>query len=454
VTGGELVVEASPGERRIALRLSGRVAELGFDRPSIANPVGAIHLGRVVESDRRLGGALIEIDAERRGFLPASADPPVEGQALIVRISAPAVGRKGPVLTRHLELTGRYAVLTPTRPGVAVSRQIAGEGERRRLRLAAVAGLGEESVGALLRVGAAGQGIEAIVDDVRGLCDEWRKISAAADEAEGPRLLRSAPQGVRRWLERYPDIRRIATNVGNLRSELPEAWRRIEGSSPEIDVRRSAVGMFAELGIDDVVDGALARLVPLPGGGDLAFDETEALVAVDVNAGRDRRGATAVDLAAAAEIARQLRLRSLGGLIAIDFLRLDDRRARTKVCDALAAAMADDPNRAEILGWTRAGLVEAVRPRSEPSLASQLLEAPGLRPSAETVGLAALRRALRAMEAVPGRRIETAVSADVAQWLDGSGRPARREFETLAAGMATIVAEPGLGRDRIEVRTR
>jgi Ribonuclease G/E len=213
--------------------------------------------------------------------------------------------------------------------------------------------------------------------------------------------------------------------------------------------------LFEREGIEEQIDRALQPKLSLPGGGSITIEETEALVAIDVDAPvrhpRDRLG---VDLKAAEEIARQLRLRALGGLIVVDFLRLADRGERDRVSETMQAAVADDPMAVQVMGWTRSGLFEVIRPRSGPSLTERLTDRGERLKSAASVGLDALRALARTAAANPGRGLRLRASEEVLRWLAGPGRSSRAEAEARLGQPYESEAAPEMKRDRFEVTTR
>ncbi len=391
-----LAVDATPGEMRAALIAGGRTVELLYHRAGRAARVGDVYLGRVTRVAPGLDAAFVELGAGAPGFLNAEdarADPQApagaigdhvqEGAAVLVQVAREAVGEKGPKLTRRIALAGRFLVLAPGRPGIQASRRIADRAEAARLADAARA-LARPGDGFVLRTAATGASEAALAADARALYALWDGITAARDKARPPvRLHDDGDPVVRALRDRAGgSLRRIVAEAGPAAIAARAARARFADAAaplPEIEIDDGDAPLFERLGVEDAIEAALSPLVPLPSGGRLAIEETEALTAIDVDTGPGggAGGETtklAVNLEAAAAIGPALRLRGIGGLVAIDFARMRRPDHRRRVLAALNAALAPDPAAGRAFGFSQLGLVELARRRAGPSLAALLCE--------------------------------------------------------------------------------
>lgn len=385
-----LLLEVGPGLTRIALRRDGALIELIIEAAGHESRIGWILLGRVIEVSHGLDAAFVDTGEAEPGFLPARAarllkpempaGTPIarlvtEGEAILVQQVKDESAGKGPALSADIALHSDHLVLTPRLSGVAVSRSIAGKAERSRLRRAALdAALALElptEAGIVLRTSAVGLDADRIWAELEGLAGRWRAIQAKAAQAKPPALIDRPPGALELLLPHLPAGAEIlcADLAGHTRvTRWCEAHR--PDLLPAIVRYRGHDPLFAREGVEEEIAAALERSVPLPGGGALVIDPTEALVAIDVNgAERDPREAA---FAAVHEVARQLRLRQLSGLILVDFPRLDRRADRDRLLEGLRAALAGDRVATQLLGFTRGGLVEIIRPRDRDTLAHQL----------------------------------------------------------------------------------
>jgi len=387
-----LLLEVGPGLTRIALRRDGALIDLIVDAAGHESRIGWILLGRVIEVSHGLDAAFVDIGAAEPGFLPARAarllkpempaGTPIarllaEGETHLLQQVKDESAGKGPVLSADIALHSDHLVLTPRLAGVAVSRAIPGKAERARLRRAALdaaqaLGLPPQE-GIVLRTAAAGLDAANIQAELAALAARWRAIKAKAAQAKPPVVI-DRPAGALEQL-----LPHLAPETDILCADLAghtRVTRWCEAHRPELlphIVRyRGQDPLFEREGVEEEIAAALERSVPLPGGGALAIDPGEVLVAIDVNgAERDPRDAA---FAAVHEVARQIRLRSLSGLILVDFPRLDRRADRDRLIEELRAALAGDRVNTQLLGYTRGGLVEIIRPRDRDTLAHQLAQ--------------------------------------------------------------------------------
>ena len=458
----EVLIECGIGETRTALIEDGRAIEVMIDRDDGTDPVGAIYLGRVLRLEPGLAAAFVDIGQDRAGLLaPRDGSALNEGAAVVVQVRRPPLGTKGAKLTADIGLAGRLLVYHPRRCGVTVSRRITAADERRRL-----VALAEQLVdgdGLVARTAAAGAEGEALAREATALRARWRAIEAALGRAPVPsrldrgddlvaRVLRDhVGRAVRRVLIDTPDG--LAAAQAHARREMPELLARLaRHDGPD--------ALFDAYGVDHEIELALQRRVPLKSGGALTIEPTEAFLAIDVDsgAGGDRRGpaetALATNLEAAAEIARQLRLRAIGGNVVIDFIRMAGAKHGSRLRRALEEAFASDRADLRIAPLGELGLVALTRRLDRAPLAQLLVEPdpsddrPAQMPTVAAAVAATLRRALREAAAGPPGPIRLIAAPELAAAL--AGRPAD------ALGRRTgraVVIEPAaeLGRRRADV---
>jgi Ribonuclease G/E len=394
----ELVIAAGPGEWRAALFETGAAVELYVERGEGAE-TGSIYLGRVTKRLPALAAVLVDIGGDRPVFLPDRDILPRsreldEGERVIVQIRREAQGGKSARGTMRLVLRGRFVALGSGIQDRAAQRDPPARLDPPATFAAALAGAMPVKPDAV------------VVDDPAALSELRMAFAGAAVEHRA------------------------------------EAHISID--------------------LDALFDEALLPTIDLASGGAVHIEAARAAVLIDVDSGSPEGGTPeqiglAADLAAASVIARQIRLRNLGGGIIVDFVGLDRPRLRERVRAALGEALASDPVPTQILGWTRLGHLELVRPRHRRPLAEALGErnAEGvLVKSAVTIALEALRAVRRAARIEPGCCWSLVVAADVAAALSGPAAGARNALETRLARAVVVAAEPGRPRERFEIIRR
>lgn len=422
----EILVDVSPGELRAAVLQDGRLEHIEIDRLGQPRLLQATVLAPVTQVRQDLGAVFLDL-GRQDGYLDKfRGPPPNQGESLIVQVTAEAHRAKAARVTVDPVLAGALLDLTPTRPDHAIARAITAKRERARLRdiLARVV---PETVGALVHVHARDVESAALEAEAKALLERWTGIQERANDPNARRGFRI--------LDPAPDA--------------PTRARRI---APDALVREGRDGiLFQERDIDGALVSATHRRAQLPGGGALIIDETEALVAIDVDAGGDRAATDNPSGFAAQtglEIARQMRLRRLAGLILIDFPRIGGERARRALVTALEPALGRDGDVVTIHGWTRAGLLEVTRTRREPSLLEVLGSGETANHfNAATLALEALRRVCRETSGIARPRLRCPNPVKLA--LEGPLRPALDQVESRLG--APLVLEAGEGVNAIEI---
>ncbi|WP_142848074.1 ribonuclease E/G [Telmatospirillum sp. J64-1] len=379
-----------PGEHRFALLSQGRLVELLVDRGG--HCLGSVWLGRVVQVNRAINAAFVDIGDAQPGFLPSGKVG--EGDAVMVQVVAEAQGGKGAKLTDQITLEGSIAVFTPRRPGLSVARKLP-EDERDRLTdlLERLAMPGE---GIVLLAEAAQAQEDELGPELAWLRKQWSAIEGRRSQAKAPTLLHR-PDMLDQILARHGRIEKIVTDD-------PEAYADFTKRLPDIVHLHRDGPVFDLHDVEDEIERALAPVVKLPCGGALIIETARALTAIDVDSG----GAKPVDAnrEAVAEVARQIRLRNLGGQVVVDFIPVGKTGNLKQPMEALRGKVKTDPVTTHVLGVGPLGLVEIMRERRRKPLADVMLAQGAAAPkSAETLALEALRMALREVPHLRGRPV-------------------------------------------------
>ncbi len=459
--GESLLINVTPGEIRAALVEAGRPAELFIEREARRSVIGNIYLGRVERILPGMDAAFVDIGLDRAGFLgidgarPADvdrqdtgriADYVREGQAVRVQVSKDAAGRKGVQLTRRITLAGRHLVHTPLHGRIAISRQIEDEDERERLRCL-VADVARPGEGFIVRTAAAGLGEGELARDAEYLRQLWHEIELHQARASAPALVH---EDLSPLLRLFRD--RVGETTGEIRIDSPGGFAAardfcktfMPAMAERLVLHSGPQPIFEDDDVEAEIERALGARIDLPSGGEIVIETTEALTAVDVNSGRftgvHRLEDTActTNLEAAGEIARQLRLRNIGGMIVIDFIHMAEEAHWQAVLDALAAAFAGDRNNVRIMGRTGAGLVELTRQRRRESLAQTMTEVcPGCDgrgrvDSPDTVAYQIMRAMKREARSARAGALVVTASGDTIDCLEAAGAGT---LETLEASL-------------------
>ncbi|HEX5313283.1 MAG TPA: Rne/Rng family ribonuclease [Gammaproteobacteria bacterium] len=413
----EIVVNAAPYETRVAVVEGGAVQEIYLERPGRRSLVGNVYRGRVMRVLPGMQAAFVDIGDRRSALLQdgtggearrAENGPSLslaavlrEGEALLVQVRKDPLGSKGARLTTRIRLPSRYLVREPGGEGVAVSARIADGEERERLRRLVTELARGASPGAwLLRTAAAGVSAAELSGEMHRLVRLSDSLVRAATTVSPPALVHEEPRLALRLLRDLPGGELTAMRV-----DAESLWGAARDFAAEfapdctdrIHYHDGAQPIFDQYGIEEEITGALGRRVKLRSGACLVFDETEALTSIDVNSGARVRGrdfastALAVNLEAAEAIARQLRLRNLGGIIVIDFIDMAKVEHRAMVLETFRRALARDRARSVVGEISQFGLVEMTRERNRESLAGARSEScticrgGGRRPTNESV---------------------------------------------------------------------
>ncbi|MGB3147453.1 MAG: ribonuclease E/G [Paracoccaceae bacterium] len=339
--GRVVVLGQFRGCEAAALMVDGRIEDLLIEPPDDAGFAPGAILRAVVDRQMKgQGGVFVRLPAGARGFLRESGGL-APGQVLLVQVSGGAEPGKALPVTRRLLFKSRYAIVTPLAPGLNISRKIKDEALRAELAALATAAMEGSAFGLILRSAALSAEPEEISEDIAAMRDLANAVMA--DMQGGPELLVDAP------------------------TPHEEAWR--DWADPPPDEVAEGARAFADHGVEEAIDALLVPDVALPGGGSMAIEPTRALIAVDVNTGADTSPAAAlkVNIAAARDLARQLRLRGLGGQVVVDFAPMP-KRDRATLEQQLRAAFKGEAAETSLAGWTPLGLYELQRKRDRLAL--------------------------------------------------------------------------------------
>src|SRR5580704_8214296 len=474
-----LVNAVQEEELRVALVDGQKLYDLSIEIPSREQKKSNIYKGRITRVEPSLEAAFVEYGAQRHGFLPLKEvskeyfrtqpgaggrlnikDLLQEGQELIVQVEKEERGNKGAALTTFISLAGRFLVLMPNNPRAGgVSRRIEGE-DRDQMREAMNNLQIPDGMGAIIRTAGVGRSAEELQWDLNNLKTAWDAIVVANDGRPAPFLIFQESDAVTRGLRDY-----FSDDVGECLIDQPEAFQKAQeymqrfmppDAQRKLKLYTDPVPLFTRFQIESQIESAYAHKVTLPSGGSLVIDHTEALVSIDINSARSTRGgdieATArnTNLEAAEEIARQLRLRDIGGLIVIDFIDMESTANQRAVEDMLRDAVKMDRARIQLGRLSRFGLLELSRQRLRPALSETThIHCPrcsgmGTIRSVESMSLALLR--LIGEEARKERtgRVITQVPVDVATYLMNEKRDWLSQIESRDKVSLVVVPNPHL----------
>jgi ribonuclease G len=464
-----IVVNATPQETRVAILEEGTISGFHHERRKNRGVVGNVYHGRVVRVLPGMEAAFVDIGLEKAAFLhvsdvyndhsrteiPDPDDdgndgsngssnrgrrrknyPPIEkqlneGQQLLVQVLKDPISTKGARITCHISIPGRHLVYMPTVERIGISRQIKSNEERSRLRELAEE-MRPEGTGYIVRTASEGVSSDVLRKDMELLISIWNEIYRRSRAAKPPRLVYTELDLVLRATRDLAavDLTRLVIDD---REQYERIMNFVERFMPHfVDRIELYVGsdpIFDAFGIEAELRRALDRKVELPSGGSLIIEPTEALTSIDINTGR-YVGSNSLDetilqtnLEAAREIAYQLRLRNIGGLIIIDFIDMQNGKHRKKVTETLQKVFKDDPGRVKISKISEFGLVEMTRKRTSESILHMLCEecehcdGRGVVRSAETVAYELIRQLRRKSELISDFDVQIVAHPRVANLL-------------------------------------
>ncbi len=416
-TKREIVVSAEKLETRVAVVENGTVEEFQVEQTNCERLVGSIFKGRIQNLEHDLQAAFVDIGLKKNAFLHywdmfpdddsrldlEDGDNTAQraarnkkrytneqiakrfpiGSEIIVQVSKGPIGTKGPRVTASLSIPGRYLVMMPGCKLRGVSRKIGDAKERQRLKKILDRLPLPQNIGLIVRTIGAGASKRAFVRDVRGLLSIWQELQTNMKEKPPANCVYQEPDLIERVVRDY-----LTEDIDRVIIDNEEAYNRIRSVAARISRRSSGLihryngqlPIFDAKGVENQLEEAFRRKVYLKSGGYLVIDETEALIAIDVNTGRHKgkgsqeEAILEVNLEAVEEVARQLRLRNVGGLVVIDLIDMKSRKHQNTVYKAMKAAVKRDRARTNVLPISDLGLMEMTRQRQEESLLSQMYD--------------------------------------------------------------------------------
>ena len=390
-----------------------------------------------------------------------------EGQEIIVQIAKEPLGTKGARITSHVALPGRYLVYMPTISHIGVSRKIASEEERLRLRNIILEHKGSLTGGFIVRTAGQGRSLDEFKADLKFLSTLWNDIRSKADRLKAPALLHRDLDLVQRLLRDLltPDFKTVRVDSEIDYERVLDFVNRCQPALVgKVKLYTRDTPLFEEFGIQQELDKALKPKVWLKSGGYIVLNQTEALVAVDVNTGKyvgktNRLEDTIVkiNVDAVHEIVRQIRLRDLGGIIVIDFIDMDERKNRAKVVQALEEALRADRAPTKVISFNDFGLVAITRKRVKQSLERTLCEpcsyctGAGWIKSVNTICNEILAEARKMAKEIDGDVVTLRVSPQVAKALKARDGSLVSELESLTKKEVIIKGDSTVHQERFEI---
>jgi ribonuclease G len=412
----ELVINSEPLEKRVALLVDGTLDRFEIERESDNRMVGGIYKGRVKNLDPGLKAAFVDIGFNKNAFLhywdmlPAATDSSVEvvrvnkkkgagerkaeptvkdipglyppGSEIVIQVTKGPIGTKGPRTTTNLSLPGRYLILTPYSDGCGISRKIEDPQERKRLKTLINELTIPEGMGVIVRTAGEGKKSRYFVRDLHLLLKKWEEIVRKMESDRAPACLYQEPDIVERTVRDFltEDIDRVLIdNEADFKRTQEFVSQISSRSRNKIVYYKDSIPVFERYNIERQIEQTFQRKVTLPSGGQIVIDETEALIAIDVNTGshKSRSGDEKntifqVNMEAAVEMARQIRLRNIGGLVIMDFIDMKERRHRNSVYDKMVELMSEDKAKTHILPISSLGIMQMTRQRQQESLSANL----------------------------------------------------------------------------------
>ncbi|MGH8309179.1 MAG: Rne/Rng family ribonuclease, partial [Steroidobacteraceae bacterium] len=481
-----LVNATQQEELRVALVDGQKLYDLSIDLPSREQKKANVYKGKISRVEPSLEACFVDYGAQRHGFLPLKEisrdffrqqpqggrmnirELLTEGQEVIVQVEKEERGTKGAALTTFVSLAGRFLVLMPNNPRAGgVSRRIEGE-DRDQMREVMSQLQVPEGMGAIVRTAGVGRSVEELQWDLDNLRQQWDQIASASKDRPAPFLVYRESDAVTRAMRDY-----LSDDVGELLVDDQAAFQKCEEymqrfmpaeAQRRLKLYTDDIALFTRFQIESQIESAYAHKVQLPSGGSIVIDYTEALVSIDINSARATRGsdiettALNTNLEAADEIARQLRIRDIGGLIVIDFIDMESPKNQRDVEDRLRDAVRMDRARIQIGRLSRFGLLEMSRQRLRPSLGeSSHITCPrcvgiGTIRSVESMALAILRLIGEELRKDRTSRVVAQVPVEVATYLINEKREWLRTLEDKSDVDLVIVPNPNIQTPEYAIR--
>lgn len=411
----EIIINSEPLEKRVAGLSDGVLERFDLERAGDDRLVGAIFKGKIQNLEHGLKAAFVDIGMPKNAFLhywdilPGASDNTVEfvrdtrseddrkkrekvtikdipslypvGSDIVLQITKGTIGSKGPRTTTNIALPGRFLVLMPYGGQCGISRKIESDKERKRLKDILRKLSIPEGMGIIIRTAGEGKRATYFVRDLAILLNTWKEIQARIEKSPDPTCLYKEPDIIERTVRDFltESIDRVIIDNADDGKRMQELVARIsKRSQGKIAIFQENIPIFERFNIERQIEQTFQRKVPLPSGGEIVIEETEALVAIDVNTGAHKNKGDScnfilqVNLEAASEIARQIWLRNIGGLIILDFIDMKNRKDRLAVYKRMKDEMAKDKAKSHILPISTLGIMQMTRQRHKESVSSGL----------------------------------------------------------------------------------
>ena len=479
----EILLNIESKELRYAYLKHGHLHDLIIDRKKSRQITGNIYRGSVTNILLNIQSAFIDIDEGENGFIHISdilentkkfeemfdmdfelgydiskVEPTTKtkdisqllkaDQAVLVQVVKEPIGTKGARLTSNISLAGRYLVLLPSNPHRGVSRKIEDKASRDRLKKLIRSFEMPQDIGLICRTASAGATTEMLVEEATELLGQWQSIVEKFNKTTGSALLFEESDLIKRAVTLCVDqkLDRLLIDDYDTYQRCKLLYQKYANEHPlKIEFYRDKTPMFERFNVEREIDRAVRRKIWLGSGGYLFFDRTEAMVTIDVNSGRSSMNPSGgdveetlvrINLEAAEEIARQLRIRNIGGLIICDFIDMQSRKNQRRVLEKLKDCMKDDGARCTILGMSEFGLVEMTRQRSRESLSQTLFtQCPycvgsGLVKTHESTSVEIERAVKKLILAKNQFALNLVVHPELSRYLDSGDKEYYRELAT------------------------
>ena len=483
-------------ECRIAIVSDAGLEELYVERTSSASRVGNIYKAKITNVESAIQAAFVDFGINKNGFLhisdvhpqyfpkgqkssaeavgrkrPQKDRPPIQnclkrGQEVIVQMTKEGIGTKGPTMTTYLSIPGRLLVMMPGMSRLGVSRKVQDDDVRAKARAILNELKPPDEIGFIVRTAGLDRSKREMQRDLNYLLRLWKAVNKQIQTAKAPvEIYQESDLVIRTIRDIYnSDIERIICDAEPVAGKVQEFLAlSMPRTQHHIDLYTGKGGLFHDFGLEDEIEMIYSRRVDLRGGGSLVIDQTEALVAIDVNSGRFREHSDAETTAAklnqeaAWEIARQLRLRDLGGVIVIDFIDMREEKNRRAVERALRDGIRPDRAKTKILRISRLGIVEMTRQRIGPSLKTSMFQTcshcdgAGLIKSEESQALQVMRCLQQACAKDAVAEVEVSVTPPVANRLTNYHRRSLAELEAATGRKVLLHADKDLAGNDVRI---
>jgi len=484
-----------PGEVRVAVVEDGSLGEIYLERTKQHLIAGNIYRAKVTSVARKLQAAFVDLGVGKDAFLHASDTMPPDGgsaeilkdkkpkkrskrlykiedmvkkgQDLLVQVTKEGIGQKGPAVTTYHSIPGRFLVLMPGLGRLGVSKKIQDDKERDDLKKMLKSLSPPDDLGFIIRTAGLGRSEEELQSDLVYLMGLWEALKDRAKAAEPPAVIYQESDLVIRAVRDAftEDTSKIIVDSKEVYERVRDFVKSVmPGELAKVELYSSDEPIFHKHNVEEQLLRLLGRRVELPGGGSLVIEQTEALVAIDVNSGKGKGAKSSRDLIlktnleAVKEVARQLRLRDIGGLVMIDLIDMDDLPDRKKVEGALKDALAGDKARVRVAPISEFGIAEMTRQRVREGLQRSLFGpcpvcgGTGMLKTAESVGLDCLREVKAALGNGAGR-VELTLNPEVALYVANRYRNNMMQLEGRHKAEIILKGDPNLGAGDMAVRT-